>query len=347
MILSSRSILLGLTMLTAGALADASAAVPRHAAAHRSGGDAMPPGLASDLLDGQFAMSESDVDRAADYFLRAVALDPNNPDLIQQAFVACLMADRPDAVRLARRLPENPAALLLLADVDAKAGNWDGAEAKFRALPRQGVTQFLQPLLIAWALQGGGHTDAALSSLRPYVEGQRFRAVYALHAALIADLANRSADAARYYRIAQTDFGGTNLRLAQTIASWQAREGHTAEAEQTLRSVADSASDMAIALPALIANDRHRVVAHATDGIAEAYLALAAAEARPDAVAAAAVRHLRGQQEPADGTRRAGIDRRGRSAGRRGADAPCGAARHDGQERRCGARPRPDRARLS
>ena len=141
--------------------------------------------------------------------LRALALDPNNQELIQQAFVACLMAGRPEAVRLARQLPDNPAAQLLLADVDAKAGNWDAAERAFRALPRQGVTQLLQPLLLAWAQQGDGHTDAALATLRPYVDGQRFRGVYALHAALIADLAGRTADAARLYRIAQTDFGGT------------------------------------------------------------------------------------------------------------------------------------------
>ncbi len=47
----------------------------------------------------------------------------------------------------------------------------------------------LRPLLVAWAQQGAGRTDAALGTLAPLVEGERFRGVYALHAAMIADLA--------------------------------------------------------------------------------------------------------------------------------------------------------------
>ena len=67
-------------------------------------------------------------------------------------------------------------------------------------LPRQGLTQLLQPLLVAWAQQGDGRTDAALATLRPFLDGQRFRGVYALHAALIADQAGRTAEAAKLYR---------------------------------------------------------------------------------------------------------------------------------------------------
>src|SRR5205807_8024001 len=132
---------------------------------------------------------------------------------------------RPEAVRLARELPDNQAAQLLLGDVEGKAGNWEAAEQHFNRLPRQGLTQVLQPLLVAWAQQGAHHTDAALATLRPFVEGQRFRAVYALHAAAIADLAGRNAQAARLYHIAQTEYGGTSLRLATFLGSWAAGQG--------------------------------------------------------------------------------------------------------------------------
>jgi tetratricopeptide (TPR) repeat protein len=231
-------------------------------------------------LDGRFALSQSDPEHAADQFLRVLAVEPGNPELTQQAFTACLMSGRPESARLAKELPDNQAAQLLLGDLEAKAGNWDAAEQRFRGLARQGLTQVLQPLLVAWAQQGGGHTDAALATLRPYVEGQRFRGVYALHAALIADLAGRTGDAARLYRIAQTEYGGMNVRLAQVLASWQARQGHPAEAQQTLRSLAEGADEMAIAMSASAAP---RPVSRATDGIAEAYLALAAALRQQDA----------------------------------------------------------------
>ena len=240
-------------------------------------------GLAGDFLCGRFAIAQSDMSLAAEYFERAMTLDPRNTELTEQAFVASLMAGRPEAVRLARRLPESQAAQLLLADADAKAGRWDAAENHFHNLPRQGLTQVLQPLLVAWAQLGGGHVDGALATLRPYVEGQRFRGVYALHAAMIADLGGRPADAARLYRTAQTEYGGTNLRLAEALASWQARQGHKQEADDTLRALLEGGDDFAIALPALEASVMRRPVARATDGIAEAYLALAAALRQQDA----------------------------------------------------------------
>lgn len=54
-----------------------------------------------------------------------------------------------------------------------------------------------QPLLLAWTLQGKGQTEAALTLLRPLSESGRLRTLYAMHAALIADLADRRLSASR------------------------------------------------------------------------------------------------------------------------------------------------------
>ena len=228
-------------------------------------------------------MVQADPQTAATQFLRALAAKPNDSDLLQQAFIACLIAGRSEAVQLARQLPDSQAAQLLLGEVEARAGHWQAAEQKFRLLPRQGLTQLLQPLLIAWAEQGQGHTDAALATLTPFLDGQRFRGVFALHAGLIADQAGRTTDAAKFYRIARTDFGGTNLRLAQILASWEARRGHLAEAQRTLAAMAEDVPQMAIALPRLTAAAMTQTVPRPVDGIAEAYLALAAALRQQDA----------------------------------------------------------------
>ncbi|MBV9653119.1 MAG: tetratricopeptide repeat protein [Acetobacteraceae bacterium] len=262
------------------------AAAPSFAAVPAQSGRKVPKlpidGAPGEYLAGRLALSQLDSEFAADAFLKALAVEPGQMDLLQQAFLACLMSNRPEAVRLARELPDNQAAQLLLGGVEAKTGNWDAAEQRFRAMPRQGLTQFLQPLLVAWAQQGAGRTDAALATLRPLTEGQRMRGIYAMHAALIADLGGRPGDAGRLYRIAQSDYGGINLRLARIVASWQARTGHPADAHQTLRALTDGNDDMSIALPALIASAGSRPVARATDGIAEAYLALAAAMRQQD-----------------------------------------------------------------
>ena len=181
------------------------------------------------------------------------------------------------------QLPDSQAAQLLLGQAEVRAGHWQAAEQRFGMLPRQGLTQLLQPLLIAWSQQGDGRTDAALATLRPFLEGQRFRGVYALHAALIADQAGRTADAAKLYHQARTEFGGMNLRLAQILASAQARHGQLGEAQRILNEMAADAPEMSIALPALTAASMTPAVPRATDGIAEAYLALAATLRAQDA----------------------------------------------------------------
>src|SRR3984957_10229434 len=191
-------------------------------------------GVLGDYLAGRFALSEGDSATAANDLLKASAESPGDHELTLQAFMACLAAGRPEAVKLAHQLPDSQVAQLVLADVDIKAGHWQDAESRFHGLPRQGMTQLLQPLLVAWAQQGDGRTDTALSTLRPYVENPRFRTIFALHAAMIADLGNRKDDAARLYRATETDLSAPNLRMAQILASWEARSNQPGEAQRIL-----------------------------------------------------------------------------------------------------------------
>jgi tetratricopeptide (TPR) repeat protein len=259
-----RFVLITLTLLSACA-----AAVP-------SSDGSEVNGSIGNFLAGRFAMSDGDTATAASDLLKVVAQDPNNPEVVLQAFIACLEAGRPEAIKLAKQLPDSQVAQLVLADVDAKAGRWPAAEQKFRALPRQGMTQLLQPLLVAWAQQGDGRVDSALSTLRPYIENPRFRGLFALHGGMIADLGNRPDEAARLYHIAETDLSDPNLRLAQILASWEARSGHAAEAQKTLAALPTVAPDMSIAMPGLLANVTKRPVGRASDGVAEAYFTFAA-----------------------------------------------------------------------
>jgi Flp pilus assembly protein TadD len=236
-----------------------------------------------EYLAGRFAVSQRDLDVAAKDLLAASADAPDNSELLQQTFLACLMDGRPEAVRLAQKLPDHPAAQLLLGTESAIVGNWEGAEARFSALPHQGLTQLLQPVLVAWMQFGAGHVDTALATLAPAVDGPRFRGVYALHAALIADLGNKTAEAGRLYHIAQTEYGGLTMRLALILASWETRQGHEPEALKTLAAMAEGNRELTAALPAFSARLGQRVVSNATDGLAEAYLALAAALRQQDA----------------------------------------------------------------
>ena len=267
-----RLALLAVTLLSACA---ASNAAPGALGRGDPSGDD-PSGVYGDYLVGQFAASQGAADVAATKLLAALADDPSNGVLLRQAFIANLVAGRPEAVRLAVKLPDNAAAQLLLADESARHGEWESAKQRYLSLPNHGISAVLQPLLLAWSDMGAGHVDAALDILRPLTSNPRIGGIYALHAALIADLAGRDADAERFYDMAQKTFAAPNLRFAQILASWQARHGEMEEARRTLDTLREGDSVLSMAVPALEAEIATRPVASAVDGIAEAYLALAA-----------------------------------------------------------------------
>jgi tetratricopeptide (TPR) repeat protein len=242
-------------------------------------------GAFGSYLAGRFATNEADTKYAADSLIQALRLDPSEPEVVQRAFIAALLDGRADAARLARVIPNEPLAAMLLAGQDAQAGRYDRAEQRFRALPRQGLSAVLQPLLLAWAQQGRGQTDAALATLRPLTETGRQRGIYALHGAMIADIADRPREAERLVRIALADSATPSLPLTRTMAGILMRAGQTAEAERLLDRLGRGHDDAGVFAETggREALATRRVVASATEGMAEAYLALATALRGPQA----------------------------------------------------------------
>lgn len=266
-----RVVLLGLSLLSACAAADPSIGSAQQSDRYRH------TGAYGNFLAGRYALSQGDSNTAATDLIRALAANPAEQDVAQQALLASVSAGRPEAGRIARLLPDNQIAQLVLGNDDAKAGRWQAAERRFHALPRQGLIQLLQPLLIAWAQHGDGRTDAALATLRPFIENPNLRGLFSLHAGMIADLADRTDDAGRYYRIAQGESSEMNLRLAEILASWHGRAGRSVEVQRIFGDIARVAPETTIAMPALVGAAGRRVVTRAADGIAEGYIALASA----------------------------------------------------------------------
>lgn len=228
------------------------------------------------FLDARFADSQFALEQAARFYREASAADPSDPVLRRQAFLSSFMAGDPAATTLAAGVPEDPVAMLVLVSEAARQGEWSTAIARIRSLPQGSLTQVLSPLLLAWAEQGAGQTDAALATLHPFLSGPGQRGIFVLHAALIADLAGRTALAKSYYAAAQKASSGPNLQLARILASWEDRQGDPAAARATLAALGAEDSQVAIAIPGLEATIAERPVANASDGMAEAFLAIAA-----------------------------------------------------------------------
>ncbi len=268
-----RLALLALTLLAGCAAAGPEAATTASTTA------AAPTGAFGPYLAGRFANSETDTRAAADQLLAALRVEPNQAEILTRAFLATVMDGRMDATRLARRLPDNQVAVLLLIGADAQAGRWDRAETRLRGLPRQGAAGLLVPLWTAWVQQGRGATDTALATLRPHIETGRLRGTHALHAAMIADIAGRPRDAERYIRTAIAESPEANLRMLTIAAGILARSGREAEAQRLLESAARGPDDLALAYTSAARRQilASRAVATPVEGMAEAQLALAAA----------------------------------------------------------------------
>jgi tetratricopeptide (TPR) repeat protein len=267
-----RCVLLALTTLSACA-----ATTPPGLGA--SGGSTSGAGAYGSFLVGQYAASRFDFPAAAAAMQNALTNDPAAASgLAGETFLLELLAGNAGtASALATAVPRDPLAQLLLAGSAARAGHWEEALRRYRSIPTpDGLTAIMKPLLVAWALKGEGQTSAALSSLQLLSGSPGLRTVFALHIALIADQAGLVPTAAQNYGIIQGSLQAPNLRLAQLLASWDARTGDTVGAGQVLDSLTPDLA-MAMAVPALKKRVMTAPVANAVDGLAEVYVNLAAA----------------------------------------------------------------------
>jgi tetratricopeptide (TPR) repeat protein len=249
---------------------------------------AAPPSGAADpvgangygaFLAARYADAQQDPGTATRFYAQALAADPDNQSLAGEAFIAALLAGSPRAAALAGANADNALAVMLLGNNQALAGNYEAAITEFTQLPSDDLAGLIKPLLLAWAEAGNGAPAQAIASLGPNLNNGPFGPVYVLNAAMIADVSRDMADASTYYAAAANQ--APNLRLAQILASWQARQGNAAAARTELDELAAAHPDLDIALPALLANVAKPVITTPLDGMAEAYLTLAGSLDQP------------------------------------------------------------------
>jgi len=234
------------------------------------------------FLAARYADSQNDPAAAAKFYTLALQTAPGNQQLIAEGFLAALLSGSPQAGALAAKLPGNPLATLQLGNQEAANGDFDQASQLFSGLPRDDLAGLIKPLLLAWSKFGQGNEQAALNGLGPSFNSSPFGPVYVLNAALIADSAGDTKDAAQLYGAVVAD--QPNLRLAQILASWDARQGQYIQAQTQLNNLVATHPDLRIALPALRAQMNQPVINTASQGLAEAYLTLAGSLDQPQAI---------------------------------------------------------------
>jgi Flp pilus assembly protein TadD len=255
-----RRMAMGVCVLLSSCAAAGAGTAPGH--------DAYGPFLAA-----RYADAVGDPAVATDYYMQALKYAPHNPNLIGEGFLAALLAGSPQAAALAPEVPGNALSAMLEGNRAAAAGRYGEAEQDFGTLPADDLAGLIKPLLLAWAQYGAGETQRAIAGLAPHFTSDAYGPVYVLNAALIADAAHDEADAAKLYGAVAP--AAPNLRLAQILASWDARSGHLPAAEAALAALASAHPDMELALPGLQARIAQPVIDSPAAGLAEAYLTLA------------------------------------------------------------------------
>ncbi len=213
---------------------------------------------------------------AANLLLDAVAHDPGEHTLLQPAFLFSTLAGRPEAATLAVRVPPSLITALVLANAAAARGDWASAIRSLDALPGSALNQTIRPLLLAWAQQGAGDTDAALRTLASVGSGGPLASACALEAGLIAETAGRETAAAGLYRNATSLFSDSSLAAVQEAGGFLVRTGHADEARVMLQVLVQHIALLGMVQPALFDSLRNPVVRDPRQGLAHAYLAIAA-----------------------------------------------------------------------
>lgn len=139
--------------------------------------------ISGDYLAGRFAQSSSDWGQAYDYMAEIIPADPQNLDLKKRTMVLAMGAGHSDqAFSLARDVlnagdPGSLPRLFLMLET-FKSGKYSNVLKEMDAVPKDGISEFINPLIRAWAKAGLGQTDT--SDLAGNV-------VHLYHAILIAD----------------------------------------------------------------------------------------------------------------------------------------------------------------
>ena len=257
-----------------------------------------PDSSMGSYLAGRLARHERDGEAAARYFARALDDDPENADLLGQAFIAALGEGRmSDAVGIARRLTDikpsaSVAGLAIAADAMSQ-DDYDGAAAQLTGLPHQGYNTLLVPLMSAWAAVGQGRFDIANETLDQLADNEAFAVFHNFHGALINDLAGNHEAAERSYQAAIDGQNGSSFRTVSALGAFLQLNGNPDAAlalyDDYQAANPDSVWFEQAAKRIAAAEPVDRLVRDARDGAAEALFGVASALLRENAIEAAIV----------------------------------------------------------
>jgi tetratricopeptide (TPR) repeat protein len=258
---------------------------------------AKPPVVASaqvygDYLAGRQAQHRRDFTNAAKFYEKALASDPDSPELISRTFLMeVFTGDFDRAATLARRElkrdPSDAVAHVVAVVERLKSGDPAGAIKEAAALPSDGVHRFVAPFALAWTRMAAGDLAGAETALQGLDKFNGFEPLKVFQLGLLYDYAGKPDKARQFYDKAAGDSDQLNWRVTEIVANFEQRQGRGEHAQELydrfLRQ--NSTSDLATTVAAIrAAGPAKPPITSPADGLAAALFDLASVLNQPETV---------------------------------------------------------------
>ncbi len=234
-------------------------------------------------LAGRQAQQRRDFRSAVTWYEKAIAADPDSPELISRTFLMEISVGRFDRARpLAEKAlkldPSDALPQLVLLVERMKAGDKAGAVKYATSLPQGGLHRFIAPLALAWTRMGAGDLAGADTALQGLDKFNGFSPLKEFQLGLLYDFAAQPAKAEEHLDKALESAGQLNWRLTDAVGNFKERHGHAKEAKELYRRFIQQnvGSELAqTVLAARPAGTPPPLIRSAADGFAEALFDLA------------------------------------------------------------------------
>lgn len=237
------------------------------------------------------SLHENDV--AAGFYAEALQDDPENPIIIERAFLLAITAGEMSraisfAEEMLTRTPDERTARLLLSLRDLRGGAYGSAIEHIDQAAPGPFTALIGTLTKSWAEAGQGNREQALAGVSSFEGRPAFDLFRFYHEALILDLLGDAAGAEAAYRKAADATGDASLRVIQAYGNFLERQGRFDDARTAYEKHAELAPHHPI-IKALLEEVENEtapppLVERPAEGVAEALYGLGSALAQESGI---------------------------------------------------------------
>lgn len=199
------------------------------------GVERMPDEPFGEYLAGRHALSSNDYRAAADYYSRALALDPDNVSLNQFTLSVLITDGRFDeAIKVSHKLKdlveENDISRLMLFFEQIKNNDFEEALGDVDGLASSGILNLIKPFFRGWILAELDRNDEVEAIITGFDENTTFNFFNYFQSGLLYEYMGNDTKAEEYYSMALVEKGFMNLRAVEAYGNILRKQNKTAQA---------------------------------------------------------------------------------------------------------------------